>query len=75
MELAYNNRQNITEVIANETGSSSTEQALTPQQLLVAAGILAGLLDVSSIIVGRDGRIDVVLTGTIKGKNKLQNLL
>ena len=68
MDLAYNNRQNITEVIASETGSDSTEQALTPQQLLVAAGILAGLLDVSSIIVGRDGRIDVVLTGTIKGK-------
>ena len=73
MDLACNNRQNITEVIASETGSDSTEQALTPQQLLVAAGILAGLLDVSSIIVGRDGRIDVVLTGTIKGKNKLQN--
>ena len=75
MDLAYNNRQNITEVIASETGSDSTEQALTPQQLLVAAGILAGLLDVSSIIVGRDGQIDIVLTGKNKGNNKIQNLL
>jgi hypothetical protein len=75
MDLECNDRQDIIEVIASETGSAAPEQALTPEQLLVAAGILAGLLDVDSIIVGKGGRFDVLLTNTNKGKNKIQSIL
>ncbi len=69
--MARNDRQNIyTELIAELTGLDTPQQSLVPEKLLVVAGILAGLLDVSSVLFGRDGRVDIVLTGIVKGKDK-----
>lgn len=69
--MARNDRQNIyTELIAQLTGLDTPQQSLVPEKLLVVAGILAGLLDVSSVLFGRDGRVDIVLTGIVKGKDK-----
>ncbi len=75
MELAQD-RQNITDLIASIfAGPDNPDHALTPQQLLVVAGILAGLLDVDSILVDKRGEIDVVLKGYIKEKVNKKNLL
>lgn len=71
--LVRDNDKNAAGLIANEAGHGTSQQSLTPQQLLVVAGILAGLLEVDSILIDRDGQVDIVLTTSYKTKKQMTN--
>ncbi len=48
---------------------------LTPQKALVILGLLAGVLEVKSILIDRDQIVDILLEGSLKRKTKLDNCL
>ena len=59
----------------NTNASDSQNTSLTPQQLLVVAGILSGELEVDSVLIGTDQRVEVILTGSLKKKTQLDMML
>jgi len=48
---------------------------LTPQKILVILGLLAGVLEVSSIAVDKDQVIEILLEGSLRRRTKLDQLL
>lgn len=53
---------------------------LTPSQALVIAGILGGVLEVDSVLVGRGQRVEILLVGVLKQEDgsdssELENML
>lgn len=74
--MASDDRQTITDIISSlTTAADSPGQTSALQQVLVAAGLLSGLLEVDSMILDRNGQVDIVLKGRFKGKNNFQNIL
>lgn len=57
----------------NEPKSSAI--GINPSQALVIGALLAGVLEVTSVLVDRDQTVQIVLTGTLKKKSELENLL
>ncbi|MDD4168963.1 MAG: hypothetical protein PHD36_01655 [Desulfotomaculaceae bacterium] len=49
--------------------------SLTPAKLLVIAGLIAGALEVQSITVDRDQVVNILLSGSLKRKTKLDKIL
>ena len=73
--MTSDERQNLASILAYMTASGSVDQEFAPQDLLVAACLLSGVISVDSIIIGKDGHFDIVLRGFIKGNTNSQNLL
>lgn len=48
---------------------------LSPAKLLIIAGLLAGALDVQSVLVDRDQIVNILLEGSLKRKTKLDQML
>jgi hypothetical protein len=48
---------------------------LTPQQIAVIAGLLADALSVDSVLVDKDQNLQIVLTGSLRRRSKLDQLL
>jgi len=48
---------------------------ITPQKVLVIAGLLGGVLEVRSILVDRDQTIEILLDGSLRRKTKLDKIL
>lgn len=56
-------------------GNQKTIQNFSPQKVLVILGMLAGVLEVKSILVDRDQVVDILLEGSLKRKTPLDNCL
>jgi|GEM_PF-1195399 len=57
---------------ARNTGGKLT---ITPSQALVIAGIIGGVLNVDSVLVGIDQRVEIILTGSLKQKTGLEKMM
>lgn len=56
-------------------GSPKTISNFSPQKVLVILGLLAGVLEVKSILVDRDQIVNILLEGSLKRKTPLDNCL
>lgn len=56
-------------------GSGSTKEGLEPSSLLVALGLLSGVLEVISVLVDRDQVVQFVLEGSLKRKTELDRVM
>ncbi|ANE46597.1 hypothetical protein SY83_10290 [Paenibacillus swuensis] len=48
---------------------------LTPAQIAVVAGILTNALEVDSILIGKDKRIEILLQGSLQGRSRMDELM
>ncbi len=48
---------------------------LSPSQAIVILGILAGALDVDSVLVDRNQEVQVILSGSLKRKTQLEKIM
>mgnify|MGYP007069372219 FL=1 len=48
---------------------------LQPQKLLVILGLLAGVLEVRSLLVDRDQVVQILLEGSLRKRTKLDKML
>ena len=55
--------------------SDQSKISINPSQALVIAGILGGVLDVNSILVDKDQRIEILLVGSLKQKTQLEKIM
>ena len=51
-------------------GGNKKKTKLSPQQLAVVVGLLTNSLDVISLLIDKDQRIQIVLEGSIRKKTK-----
>ena len=66
---------NINKTCRNKICSNSN---LTPAQILVIVALLAGVLEVNSVTIDKDQRLDIVLTGSLKrpkAKTQMEELM
>ncbi len=56
-------------------GNQKTISNFSPQKVLVILGMLAGVLEVKSILVDRDQVVNILLEGSLKRKTPLDNCL
>lgn len=56
-------------------GSQNAIPNFSPQKVLVILGMLAGTLEVKSILIDRDQAVNILLEGSLKRKTKLDNCL
>lgn len=56
-------------------GSGEQNAGITPSQAIVIAALLAGVLEVSSVLIDREQTVEILLTGTLKKKSELEILL
>lgn len=47
---------------------------LTPQQLAVIVGLLTNVLEVNSVLIDKDQKIEILLEGSIRKKTKADRL-
>lgn len=59
----------------NVGGDGGKGFALSPEQVLVIAGILGNVLFVDSVLVDKRQNIEIVLTGTLKQKTQMDKLM
>lgn len=59
----------------NHISSGEQKISITPSQALVIAGFLAGVLDVSSVLVDRHQTVEIVISGSLKQKTQMDKLL
>ncbi|MCX8132261.1 MAG: hypothetical protein N3I35_19470 [Clostridia bacterium] len=65
----------------NSTKSNSGNQSdkpcinITPSQALVIAGIIGGVLEVTSVLVDKDQLVQIILSGSLKRKTELEKIL
>jgi len=70
------NKKNSNSGSTNQTADSSQGCiSLNASQLLVVAGILAGVLDVESVLVSRDQSVDIVVTGSLRRRTQLDKIM
>lgn len=60
---------------AGAPASKKNIPLLTPQKILVILGLLAGVLEVRSILVDRDQVIQILLEGSLRRRTKLDQML
>lgn len=51
-------------------GGNKKKTKLSPQQLAVVVGLLTNSLDVTSLLIDKNQRIEIVLEGSIRKKTK-----
>lgn len=61
----------------NSNGSHNNDSgiSITPSQALVIAGLIGGVLEVTSILVDRSQLVQIVLSGSLKKKTELEKLM
>lgn len=55
--------------------SNMSKINITPSQALVIAGIIGGVFDVDSLLIGKDQRVEILLSGSLKQKTELEKML
>lgn len=55
--------------------AGSVTKSLSPSSLLVALGLLSGVLEVISVLIGRDQIVQFVLEGSLKRKTELDRAM
>lgn len=58
----------------NMKNKKKTLPNLSPQQLAVVVGILTNALDVESVLVDRDQKVEILLIGTLRRKTKADRI-
>jgi hypothetical protein len=53
----------------------SKSGGINPSQAIIIGAILAGVLQVDSVLVDRDQNVEIVLVGSLKKKTQLEKLL
>ncbi len=66
---AQNNKSN------HQKHDSGSKISINPSQALAIAGILAGVLDVYSVLVDKDQEVQIVLIGSLKQKTQLEKMM
>lgn len=64
-----------TNKISTVNTCKKTPSVLTPQRILVILGLVAGVLEVRSVLIDRDQIIQIVLDGTLKRRTRLDKML
>ncbi|BFH33727.1 hypothetical protein J6TS7_43500 [Paenibacillus dendritiformis] len=52
----------------------SSPSKLTPQQIAVVVGLLANALEVTSVLIDKNQRIEIVLEGSIRKKTRADRI-
>lgn len=60
---------------ARSDGATTNGSGINPSQILIISAILAGVLEVTSVLVDRNQTIEIVLSGSLKRKTELEKLL
>jgi hypothetical protein len=56
-------------------GPNASTDGINPSQVLIISAMLAGVLEVTSVLVDRNQTIEIVLTGSLRRKTELEKLL
>lgn len=56
-------------------GPQKQTSTLTPQKVLVILGLLGGVLEVKSILIDRDQVVQILLSGSLRRKTRLEKML
>lgn len=56
-------------------GQNAGADGINPSQVLIISAMLAGVLEVTSVLVDRNQTIEIVLTGSLRRKTDLEKLL
>jgi hypothetical protein len=56
-------------------GQKAGADGINPSQVLIISAMLAGVLEVTSVLVDRNQTIEIVLTGSLRKKTDLEKLL
>jgi hypothetical protein len=59
----------------NDGKNGKNALALSPPQLLIIAALLSGALNVESLLIDHNQNIKVILTGTLKRKTQLEQVM
>lgn len=73
--LSCRTGQTNSESAGNCNNGPTGRSPLDPQRLLVILGLLSGVLEVNSILVDKDQNVELLLTGTLKRKTRLDKIL
>jgi hypothetical protein len=65
-----NSKKSSTNNTNNNSGIS-----IAPSQALIIAGIIGGVLEVTSVLVDKDQLVQIVLTGSLKRKSELDKMM
>jgi hypothetical protein len=60
---------------SNKCKNAASRITLNPPQLLIIAGFLSGALNVESVLVDRDQKVKVLLSGTLKRKTEFEEIM
>ncbi|WP_181454656.1 hypothetical protein [Paenibacillus dendritiformis] len=55
---------------SKKNGKKTSRSKLTPQQIAVVVGLLANALEVTSVLIDKNQKIEIVLSGSIRKKTK-----
>ncbi|MFB5762513.1 hypothetical protein [Paenibacillus medicaginis] len=69
------NNKNANNNNANNKNNPPLISQLTPQQIAVIAGLLCNALTVDSVLVDKDQRLEIVLSGSLRRRTRLDQLL
>jgi len=67
--VGLNLRRNRNNIKCNNEKKKNSPK-LTPQQIAVIIGLLTNVLEVNSVLLDKDQRIEIVLEGSIRKKTK-----
>ncbi|HEX2945590.1 MAG TPA: hypothetical protein VHT96_06515 [Clostridia bacterium] len=56
-------------------GANADAGGINPSQALIIGAMLAGVLEVTSVLIDRNQTIEIVLTGSLKRKTELEKIL
>lgn len=59
----------------NNGMANAGDGVINPSQLLVISALLAGVIEVTSVLVDRNQTVEIVLTGSLRKKTDLEKLL
>jgi hypothetical protein len=67
--------QNISSSCCKDKKNINRGFKLSPQKVLVILGLIAGVLEVRSVLVDRDQAVQILLDGSLKRKTRLDKML
>lgn len=59
----------------SKTSSGDTKIPLTAQKILVLLGLIGGVLEINSVLVSKDQRVEILLVGALKRPTRLDKML
>jgi len=67
--------QNISSSCCKDEKNKNQGLKLSPQKVLVILGLIAGVLEVRSVLVDRNQAVQILLDGSLKRKTRLDKML